>query len=151
MSTDLYALVYVSTATHRLSACELLELQIRAQTHNRQVGVSGTLLYDDGNFIQYIEGPQAALLGVYVRIKRSHLHNSIIELLHCPIKERAFAAWSMAVRSVHGTALVQAAIQGDELAQQLMKKNNANASALMLLANFWCRCGQYRPQQHTFF
>jgi hypothetical protein len=98
--SDLQALLYVSTAAHRLSAAELNHLVDRARTRNVHEQVTGVLLYSHGNFMQYLEGPAAGLATVYEAIKADPQHHCIIELMREPIAAREFADWTMAFRSV---------------------------------------------------
>ncbi len=53
--TQLYNLVYVSSAVRPPTEAELRHLLQRAQERNRTQGVTGVLLFDAGNFMQYIE------------------------------------------------------------------------------------------------
>ena len=98
--SDLQALLYVSTASHRLCPEELNHLLDRARARNAREQVTGVLLYSHGNFMQYLEGPAAGIATVYEAIKADRLHHGIIELMHEPIVAREFADWSMAFRSV---------------------------------------------------
>jgi hypothetical protein len=97
---ELHALVYVSTASHRLSPAEVNHLLERARARNAQQQVTGVLLYSHGNFMQYLEGPAAGIANVYQFIKADRQHHGIIELLREPITAREFSDWSMAFRSV---------------------------------------------------
>ena len=98
--SDLHALVYVSSASHRVTAPEINHLLERARARNAQEHVTGVLLYSHGNFMQYLEGPAAGMAKVYEAIRADKLHHGIIELLREPIVSREFADWSMAFRSV---------------------------------------------------
>ena len=98
--SDLHALVYVSSASHRVTAPEINHLLERARARNVQEQITGVLLYSHGNFMQYLEGPAAGMAKVYEAIKSDKLHHGIIELLREPIVSREFADWSMAFRSV---------------------------------------------------
>lgn len=97
---DLQALVYVSTAAHQLSQTEIAHLLERARARNAKEQVTGVLLYSHGNFMQYLEGPAEGLGRVYERIVADPLHHGIIELVREPIREREFADWTMAFRSI---------------------------------------------------
>lgn len=60
--------------------------------------MTGTLLFADGTFHQYIEGPRDCLLRVYDAILRDRLHHNILELVNEPIAQREFGQWSMGYR-----------------------------------------------------
>jgi Sensors of blue-light using FAD len=96
--SDLQAIVYVSAATHLLAPAEIDHLLRRARERNAEAGVTGLLLYSDGSFMQYIEGPRDELQCIYAIILKDPLHHHIEELLVEPIAAREFADWSMAYR-----------------------------------------------------
>lgn len=93
---QLWAVAYTSLASRPLSATELDGLLQDAQAFNREVGVSGVLCYDDGLFIQYFEGPYAAIARAYARIRASTMHRELVELSSSAISERQFEHWHMA-------------------------------------------------------
>lgn len=92
---DLTAIAYVSSAIHLCSEAELEHLLISARTFNANAKVTGVLLYDEGSFFQYFEGPSQGVDEVYDRIKASPLHRGIIQLMNQPIERREFASWQM--------------------------------------------------------
>lgn len=93
--TDLVQLVYVSTATTPFTPAELHELLRRARVNNARVGVTGMLLYHDGNFIQALEGPRDAVAAIQERIAHDPRHHGILVLYNARIETRSFANWSM--------------------------------------------------------
>src|SRR6187399_1577333 len=91
----LVAVAYVSSATRRFASEELDALLLDARAFNATAGVSGALLYQDGSFFQYFEGPEAGVEQVYSRIKSSRRHRGLIELVAAPVNQRHFSTWSM--------------------------------------------------------
>ena len=98
MKDRLHAIVYVSSAVHLPTVDELEHLLKRARERNLESAVTGLLLYGGGNFMQYIEGPHAALLHVYRIIQADPLHTGLIELMDDPVPTREFGGWSLAYR-----------------------------------------------------
>lgn len=94
-SEDLHCLVYVSAATVLFGASQLDALLRQAQDANQRVGITGALLYHDGNFIQAMEGPQPAVETLMSRIRRDPRHHGIVVLLETAAASRRFAGWSM--------------------------------------------------------
>ena len=86
----LYTLVYVSTASQPLSTGQIGRLLERARQRNRELEVTGVLLYSDGHFMQCLEGPAGSLATVYERIKCDSLHFGMVDLLREPIRLREF-------------------------------------------------------------
>jgi hypothetical protein len=96
MAAHLYSLVYVSSAVTPFSTAELMALLDQSRTKNTRLGVSGMLLYKDGNTMQVLEGDQSAVLGLYDRIARDPRHRGLLRLVEGPAETRQFAEWSMA-------------------------------------------------------
>ena len=94
--SDLRAIVYVSSATRALSQAEIDRLLHSARARNQTEVLGGLLLYCDGNFMQYIEGPREPLLRVYGLIAADPMHGGIVEIFNAPIDAREFEDWSMA-------------------------------------------------------
>ncbi len=95
------SLVYVSAATHPFTPAELETLLEKSRTNNTRDGVSGVLLYRDGDFLQVLEGPEEAVRRTYERISRDRRHGGVIVLDDSEIQERNFGAWSMGFRRVN--------------------------------------------------
>ncbi len=91
----LRCMVYLSTATHLMPEPELLELLEEARSKNADIGVTGMLLYSDGNFIQAIEGESVAVGNLYNKIGRDSRHYGVQTLVDEEITERSFGDWNM--------------------------------------------------------
>jgi len=100
LNDELWAIVYVSTASHLLTDEELKALLRKSNCKNPDSGITGMLLYQDGNFMQLIEGPKSAAYTLYEKIQRDPLHLGIITLLEQPIEKRLFAEWAMKFRNI---------------------------------------------------
>ena len=136
---DLYGLVYVSTATPRADIAEIEGLLDRAQVSNSRAGLTGVLLYDGGNFMQYVEGPAEALARVYASIRGSSLHTGVIEILREPMRAREFPEWSMAFRSVAAFGLSHPAPRDELLVHSGDAKAAKMSPARTILSKFWSR------------
>ena len=90
------SLTYVSSATAFLKPDELLALLNTARANNVALGLTGMLLYKDGNFMQVLEGEEAPLRQLYRKIEKDRRHAGLIKLLDHPIETRQFPSWSMA-------------------------------------------------------
>lgn len=99
-NSSLFQIVYVSAAVAKFTASELLALLAVSRTNNTRDGVSGLLLYHDGNFMQVLEGPEAVVRATYARIERDSRHRGCIILIQQNIAARTFGDWSMAFREL---------------------------------------------------
>ena len=92
-------LIYRSAATVPFSERQLADLLTRARDNNAELGLTGLLLYDDGSFLQVLEGEREPLLTIYGRILKIR-HDKLTKLLERPIDERRFGDWQMGFVSV---------------------------------------------------
>ncbi|MBY0231870.1 MAG: BLUF domain-containing protein [Gemmataceae bacterium] len=100
----MHSLVYVSSAVEPFSRADLVALLDQSRTRNEAAGITGLLLYKDGNFMQALEGEKEAVEATHARIERDPRHRGLIVLLRGPAPERRFAGWSMAFRDLSGGA-----------------------------------------------
>jgi blue light- and temperature-responsive anti-repressor len=92
-------LTYQSRAILRPSPSELELLVKKARLRNRSLGVTGMLLYDNGRFLQTLEGPPAALAAVWASIRSDHRHDEIEVLTEHMISSRLFSDWDLLLYS----------------------------------------------------
>lgn len=89
------SIVYVSSAVSLLDEAELLHILQDARRDNDLHQITGVLLYNDGTFFQYIEGPADNLQKIYAKIRKSRQHRGIIELSTEAVQTRRFPEWYM--------------------------------------------------------
>jgi hypothetical protein len=78
-----------------MTQLDLEALLQSARQFNASQDVTGVLLHHTGSFWQYLEGPRQGIERVYTRIRGSHLHTDLFELLDGPADERLFPDWKM--------------------------------------------------------
>ncbi len=98
------ALTYVSSATSLLQPVDLVALLGQARTANQDRGITGMLLYRDGNIIQVLEGEEDAVERTFSRISVDQRHRGVLVLQREQQPRRFFAQWSMGFRDVAGAA-----------------------------------------------
>ena len=135
----LHALLFLSTATHLLSQAEIDDLLNRAQTRNAEEKITGVLLYNDGSFLQYLEGPVVGLSKIYEIIKSDHLHSGIIELIYEPISMREFPEWPMAFCSGNTVKLPEPTQFTERLSHLLEPSDLSMSRTRMLITRLWSR------------
>jgi hypothetical protein len=101
----LHYLVYVSSAVVPFSPQELVQLLASSNLKNEGLGISGMLLYKDGNVMQVLEGEEAAVQGLYATIARDPRHRGVLVLSQGVQDARQFPDWSMAFRDLNSTAV----------------------------------------------
>jgi hypothetical protein len=91
----LLRLTYASRAVEGLTREDLRDIASEAQRRNRRLGLSGLLLYVEGDFLQVLEGPGGAVERVYEMIETDPRNRWVTRLATERILRRAFEDWSM--------------------------------------------------------
>jgi methanogenic corrinoid protein MtbC1 len=102
----LCSVVYRSRAVTDLSDFDLYELVQAAQERNERDQITGLMLYDEGRFYQWLEGPPHSVAGLMQAIARDPRHTDIEILSDKTTDSRQFGDWKMrlatrGVRSIH--------------------------------------------------
>jgi hypothetical protein len=92
-------LVYRSKATHKLGSLHLFNLLSLCRQKNRQMQITGHLLYTEEIFVQCIEGPPESIESLWQSLQRDERHYDIELISRGPLSERRFGDWSMAFSS----------------------------------------------------
>ena len=83
-----------------------LEVLLRcAQQRNRTEGLTGLLIYDQGCFFQWLEGPAAGLARIWASIGRDPRHHDIQILRQQELPRRFFGSWDLRLTSRQRSAL----------------------------------------------
>jgi hypothetical protein len=117
----MHHIIYMSTASRPMTEEDLTELLTQARAGNAQRGITGALVYGDGQFMQIMEGEQATLEALYAHIGQDCRHTGLFKLADRPLEGRRFAEWSMAFQVVSPAAFQQLAgyIEPARLADQM--------------------------------
>lgn len=132
---QLEAVAYTSSAVPDTTVSSLEQLLLQARKKNAELGVTGVLLYHDGSFFQYFEGPPEAVEEVYARIRRSPLHRGIIELMRGPIQARSFGSWLMGFTQAPASTVL--ALSNASWTASVRQPAVATSPGLELLLQFW--------------
>ena len=91
----MYQLIYVSSARQLLSKEELLSILKRSRENNARLGITGLLLYREGNILQLLEGEKTLVDRIFSNVSRDDRHFNVITLFRGEVAEREFPDWSM--------------------------------------------------------
>jgi FAD-dependent sensor of blue light len=135
-----HQVIYSSAAVSLFSETELARLLANARSNNERLGVTGLLLYDDGSFLQVLEGEQQVIDTLYETIARDKRHNRIVALLRRDVSARHFGQWRMGFASM---SVVSKKLPGyAEYRQAVSEPGTAGSAAAQLLGAF--REGRFR-------
>ena len=88
MTPALEALLYRSRIVNRIGPLHMLLLVERARQANRACGITGQLIYTDHSFVQYVEGPPAALDALWRKFGRDPRHYDVELIARFPLAQR---------------------------------------------------------------
>ena len=74
---QLTQLIYVSSAKKLLCEEELNDMLTQARKANKKHHITGLLLYQDGNFMQVIEGEAGKIEQLFTNISEDYRHSAI--------------------------------------------------------------------------
>lgn len=133
-------IVYYSTALRLFSDEELLAMLEPARATNSKAGVTGMLLYVDGNFVQALEGPDRTLDKLFAKIAMDPRHYDVLKAFDMPIRTRSFSDWTMGFRKFARIDTVGTDGLNEFLTQPSRTEGGANGAptgaALRLLDTF---------------
>lgn len=92
-------LTYKSMATASPNAADLRALVGRARARNRKLNVTGMLIYENGSFLQTLEGPPQKLNALWSSIKQDPRHDHIEVLSEHMVPARLFSDWDLLLHS----------------------------------------------------
>lgn len=96
----MHHIIYMSRARKTLTQASLVGLLQQARRANEQHHITGALVYGEGQFMQIIEGEQAAVAALYERIARDPRHEAVFKVADKAIGARSFTEWSMAFQPI---------------------------------------------------
>ena len=99
------SITYVSSAVFPFNETTFLDLVAQCQRNNVKLGITGILVYSDGNFIQVIEGADLVTQALYDRIERDGRHRAVTPVAEQRIDVCEFQGWSMAYNILPPKAL----------------------------------------------
>lgn len=86
----LYTLCYVSSCKNNLTVKDLEHLFRVNKRNNTEHNVSGILIYNNGNFLQILEGDEDLVQTLFKKIRNDARHSNLITLINNPLDDRIF-------------------------------------------------------------
>jgi hypothetical protein len=133
----LRALTYTSEAKELLSRQQIDHLLASARSRNEQERVTGVLLYSNGHFLQYLEGPELGLSKIWAIIQADPLHQLIVARAYETIYIREFDQWSMAFRAMEDYGMSHPMHLDSLLSGRFSENTRSTSLAIKTLLTFW--------------
>lgn len=86
---------YLSSAARGVSEADVAQILRVSRRNNLAFGLTGMLMYHDGNFFQVLEGPADNVETCYAQLATDPRHHSLIRLITREEEGRAFGNWCM--------------------------------------------------------
>ena len=117
---SLNVLAYRSAAVSPPTETSLQDLVRVARARNKALGLTGVLLYDEGTYFQWLEGPAEGLKRVWSSIERDPRHRDVTVLRDEPIGDRVFGGWDLKFAK-GGRVRIEAAIAAMDSSDRLVR------------------------------
>lgn len=91
---------YVSEQSHSISENDIEKLLEKSRSKNLTKGITGILIYFEGVFTQFLEGPEQEIDSLYKQIRTDRRHRNLRELFSGASTDRFYADWSMAYKAL---------------------------------------------------
>jgi hypothetical protein len=135
---SIHNLVYCSQASAGMDKEAIASIIATARHHNPRLGITGLLVYGQGIFFQWLEGPHDNVTQLLARIAADPRHTHLVVLSQeDEIRERLFPEWDMEwveaadIREVLNDALEQSADDKQKrmLSQMLLEIESGGLAA----------------------
>lgn len=100
LQPPLHFLIYVSQALEPMTSPALDILLKQSLAANRAAGITGCLLYQDGYFMQMLEGKREILFALLDKIKSDPRHHEVRLVIEGRARHRVFVDGSMGLRDL---------------------------------------------------
>lgn len=100
-------MIYTSVATKKFPPTELKDLLEISRRNNIRDGITGMLLYEDGTFIQVLEGDDETVEATFERISKDPRHAKIVLIAKFELDHRSFNEWEMGFFDASGEQLLK--------------------------------------------
>lgn len=93
---NLYTLIYISRAEESTDEFDLIDILTFSRKTNKQLSITGVLLYSKQRWLQILEGPFNSVTTLFFdHIKHDKRHFEVTLLVLEPCSKRRFANWNM--------------------------------------------------------
>lgn len=88
-------IIYTSKATENMTSKDISDILLKARRNNQSMGITGALFYNDGMFLQILEGFDEIIDGLVATISEDNRHNDFKILFEGAKDNSDFTDWSM--------------------------------------------------------
>lgn len=134
----IYLLSYVSTGCDGLRFEHIKEILEVSKAKNKEVGLTGMLVYCNKHFFQILEGDKEDVEELFAKISIDPRHDNVIKLQSSYVDKRHFENWNMAFKSYNKELKQLDNFNTEEFYSYVKEQlNGNNAVSLKLLVDFF--------------
>lgn len=95
----MHMIAYVSdyVPSENAVSTDLNNIEVTAKIHNQKVAIKGVLFYQNGSFLQVIEGLENDLRNLMMSIEADPRHTNLEYLIDSQVASLSFSDWNMDV------------------------------------------------------
>lgn len=97
----IFQLTYSSKAKKNITATDIDNILSMSTKNNRNLKISGCLLFYNYNFYQIIEGDKKDILALFKKIKQNILHHDVTLIATSHTQKRLYKDWGMLYYSIN--------------------------------------------------
>ncbi len=101
MEDKLHYIIYISTEAVKFTDEILADILTVSRKNNKQRGITGILIYSNGNIMQLLEGSEEKIKRTYKSIRQDLRHTAVTTLIDRPLISRNFPDWYMSFHAVN--------------------------------------------------
>lgn len=91
----LKTICYLSTKAYDLSEEDITAIFEDSLGNNTAQDVTGILVYNQGNFLQVLEGEEGVVDTLFHKITKDERHKNIITVINSPLEDRLFSEFNL--------------------------------------------------------
>ncbi len=128
----------MSRQSYILKDEDISTLLVTCRTKNMRNEITGMLIYFDGTFVQFLEGPKENIDPLFDIISKDKRHQDVILLIDGVSSKREFEDWSMAFKKLTQPETAKILGQKDFKKEDLFKGKDPNTEhpGLLLIKSF---------------
>lgn len=130
----MYGISYRSKAKPTCTPHEILAILNTSRRNNKDLNITGCLLYHKETFIQILEGKKEDVKFIYDKIVKDSRHYEIALLWDGTCKDRAFSDWNMAYHSLESNQKADEIMKFEQNLLVLASISKIQSASVML---FW--------------
>lgn len=135
LHNKIFQLTYSSVAKPDISITEIEDIMLRSNQYNAANHITGCLIYNNGYFLQILEGDKQIVMTLLNRIKLDDRHNHLAILSEDHTEHRTFKDWAMAF--YHNPINSDLNKEEQEIKDSLLKLSNTSQKPNFALKVFW--------------